>query len=378
MSEPSYRDRDPRCSRASSLLTADSRDKVAIRDPDKFCVSKSSPLPHPVPSLAGSCPASILPDEKTTDKEYDPASPISDIHLSPSPVHPSLPPHSSPVPNSSFLVCVVCGTTPSSTPLYGCELSHIVCSICRSVGGSLLSCPRCGSQDISHHLTIAGELLEAELEKNCLVFCPYKPEGCSTVARGQVMAQHKEQCLFRPVKCPKSMFSMSCTHIGPLCTLQQHGRDRHNLHQGVTELELGVISSKMFDKGRDKTCCDDPNNAKFQPLELTYQDSLFYCYFERVADRGLWFFFIRMFGNQEQASMFKANIMIGHSGLERGDKEVAGLRYSGAVAHYSMTREEIRGKGMVLAVADEVLRSCKVGNVLFRVWFQVEEQTYQG
>ena len=36
-----------------------------------------------------------------------------------------------------------------------------------------------------------------------------------------------------------------------------------------------------------------------------------------------------------------------------------------------MRREEIRGKGMVLAVADEVLRSCKVGNVLFRVWFQV-------
>ena len=36
-----------------------------------------------------------------------------------------------------------------------------------------------------------------------------------------------------------------------------------------------------------------------------------------------------------------------------------------------MRREEIRGKGMVLAVADEVLRSCKVGNVLFRVWFKV-------
>jgi len=322
--------------------------------------------------------AKILPD-----KDYDPESPISDINVSPSPVHHSpplisSPPILSPVPSSSFLVCVVCGTTPSAIPLYGCGLSHIVCSTCRTVGGSLLSCPRCGSQDISHHLTIAEELLEAELKNNCLMFCPYKVEGCSTVTRGQVMSQHKEQCLFRPVKCPKSMFSMSCTHIGPFCTIQQHGRDRHNLHQGVTVLQLGVISSKMFDKGPDKTCCDDPSNAKFQPLELTYQESLFYCYFERVADRRLWFFFIRMFGNQEQSSKFRANIMIGHSGLERGDVDLAGLRYSGGVACYGMRREEIRGKGMVLAVADEVLRSCKVGNVLFRVWFKVEEKADQG
>ena len=52
--------------------------------------------------------------------------------------------------------------------------------------------------------------------------------------------------------------------------------------------------------------------------------------------------------------------------------EKAGLRYSGPVAHYDMRRDEIRGKGMVLAVADEVLKSCKVDNVLFRVWFKVE------
>ena len=47
------------------------------------------------------------------------------------------------------------------------------------------------------------------------------------------------------------------------------------------------------------------------------------------------------------------------------------MKYSGAVANYDMRRDEIRGKGMVLAVADEVLRSCKVANVLFRVWFKV-------
>ena len=37
-------------------------------------------------------------------------------------------------------------------------------------------------------------------------------------------------------------------------------------------------------------------------------------YFEKVADRGLWFFF-RMFGNQEQADSFPASIVIGHSGM---------------------------------------------------------------
>ena len=98
---------------------------------------------------------------------------------------------------------------------------------------------------------------------------------------------------------------------------------------------------------------------------------MFYCYFERVAERGIWFFFLRMIGSQEQASRFRGSIVIGHAGLERGAMEQAGLRYSGPVAHYDMRREQIRGEGMVLTVADEVLRSCKVGNVLFRVWFKV-------
>ena len=46
-------------------------------------------------------------------------------------------------------------------------------------------------------------------------------------------------------------------------------------------------------------------------------------------------------------------------------------RYNGPIAHYEMRREEIRDKGYILAVPDEFLKSCKVGNVLFRVWFQV-------
>merc|ERR1719481_1111493 len=53
------------------------------------------------------------------EKEYDPESPVSDINFSPiSANRPAVDP--SPVP-ASFLACAVCGTTPSSTPLYGCS-----------------------------------------------------------------------------------------------------------------------------------------------------------------------------------------------------------------------------------------------------------------
>jgi len=279
---------------------------------------------------------------------------------------------SSPSPSASFLSCVVCGLTPPGPPLHGCDSGHLVCAACRDMGGALLSCPRCGSSNLNIRQTVAEELLMTELDRNRLVFCPYKSVGCNKITRSQLMQQHRDACLFRPVKCPKGMFSLSCTYIGPLCTIQQHGRDKHLLHQGVTTLQPGLISSKMFDKSPDRTCCDDKSNAKFQPLELTHNEDLFYCYFERVVDRRLWFFFIRMFGTEEQAKKFQGSIMIGHSALDRGDHASAGVRYLGPVANYKMRKEEIRNKGLVLAVPDEFLKSCKVGNVLFRVWFQVK------
>jgi len=80
-----------------------------------------------------------------------------------------------------------------------------------------------------------------------------------------------------------------------------------------------------------------------------------------------------MFGREEQSKMFNGSIMIGHSALERGEYGMAGLKYNGPIAHYEMRREEIRDKGYILAVPDEFLKSCKVGNVLFRVWFQVKD-----
>ena len=75
-----------------------------------------------------------------------------------------------------------------------------------------------------------------------------------------------------------------------------------------------------------RTCCDDKNNAKFQPLELCLGENLFYCYFERVVDRKLWFFFIRMFSGEKEAKKYEGTIIIGHSGLERNEYDMAGLR----------------------------------------------------
>ena len=42
------------------------------------------------------------------------------------------------------------------------------------------------------------------------------------------------------------------------------------------------------------------------------------------------------------------------------------MRYSGGVAHYAMSKDEVRHKGLVLSVADEVVLSFKKENVLFR------------
>ena len=42
------------------------------------------------------------------------------------------------------------------------------------MGGALLSCPRCGSSNLNIRQTVAEELLMTELDRNRLVFCPYK------------------------------------------------------------------------------------------------------------------------------------------------------------------------------------------------------------
>ena len=47
--------------------------------------------------------------------------------------------------------------------------------------------------------------------------------------------------------------SLSCSHTGPLYTIQQHARDQHNLHQGITTIQPGIIASKMFDTSANRS-----------------------------------------------------------------------------------------------------------------------------
>ena len=54
---------------------------------------------------------------------------------------------------------------------------------------------------------------------------------------------------------------------------------------------------------------------------------------------------------------------------------IAKFRFTGPVVHYRMGKREVKEKGLSLAVSDEYLKSCKVDNVLFRIWFQVTEQS---
>ena len=51
------------------------------------------------------------------------------------------------------------------------------------------------------------------------------------------------------------------------------------------------------------------------------------------------------------------------------------LRFSGPVAHYLMKKKDVKEQGLCLTVSDEYLKSCKVENVLFRIWFQAQEMT---
>ena len=74
--------------------------------------------------------------------------------------------------STSFLECVVCRLTPAQPPLHGCESSHIICSNCRAVGGSLLSCPQCGSSNLHHRWDVpsfslsGGNKLEIDILGN--------------------------------------------------------------------------------------------------------------------------------------------------------------------------------------------------------------------
>jgi len=273
--------------------------------------------------------------------------------------------------DSSFLCCVICRVTPRAPPLHGCCNGHHVCTTCLLKAGESPECPECGEKDLSCRLSVAESLLPAELEGGPRP-CPFKDSGCTALVTAGARARHATTCLFRPVRCPKAIFSSSCLYKGPYCTIQSHGRSQHSCEKGVINLEPGLITTKMFDKGLTESACDEPENARFVPVEMLCGDDVFYCYYERVAERRMWFFFIRHFGAKEAGQEWVATISLGKGGLARSAKERASHFYKGPAAPYSLGRREIYNKGLMLTIPDEVMRANKVKNILFRVWWKVE------
>ena len=142
-------------------------------------------------------------------------------------------------------------------------------------------------------------------------------------------------------------------------------------------------------QGVSESCCDDTESAKYQPLELVHGllhlhlrlhlhlhlllhlllhlhlhlhlpgDRIFYCYFERVAERRLWLFFVRNYGPEEvivtwpspgviftwlpghlttwpqSGSEWSTTIWVGGGCLARGDRHLASHVYRGKVGHLS-------------------------------------------
>ena len=128
----------------------------------------------------------------------------------------------------------------------------------------------------------------------------------------------------------------------------------------------------MVDKGLEESSCDDAINARFQPLEMVVEDHMFYCYYERVAGRRLWLFFVRHYGAEEPGVQWLVTIRVGGGGLRKEEHPRATYVWRGKVAPYKLGKEEIRGGGLVLGVADEVVKAGKVNNILFRLWVKVE------
>ena len=138
---------------------------------------------------------------------------------------------------------------PSAPPLYGCSNGHLVCNACRSTGGEVLhSCMTyllLKVKKVSSALTVEKRISLADSLLPSLCFLPScreapdpaltrysyhqrpsikptltKESGCTTLLGAGPRTRHAMTCLFRPVRCPKAIFSSSCLYKGPYCTIQ--------------------------------------------------------------------------------------------------------------------------------------------------------------
>lgn len=262
------------------------------------------------------------------------------------------------------LICGVCRSLPKRTPLLGCEKGHYICQGCRKMGGSLLSCAKCFSPNICYRLIPQeAQLFTKE--------CSFAVKGCRERLSEDIREEHEVDCDYRIVHCPKKLFSKSCTFVDSFINIRDHGRRDHDFNQGYTVLDEGCITSKMIDSKTHDNQNYVSESARFPPLELEYDQNLFYIYYERKHSRSIWFFFIRIYGSEEKASKYKCEIHLGPGNLEKNDICEAERVYRGKAVPYSLGREEIHGSGRCLTVDDATIKQFRKDNIIFRIWWRI-------
>ena len=128
--------------------------------------------------------------------------------------------------------------------------------------GESPECPECGEKDLSCRLSVAESLLPAELEggpRPCpfkviysdlksFRFSCWKDSGCTALISVGSRARHATTRLFRPVRCPKAIFSSSCLYKGPYCTIQVLFSDLVRLRKKLFFLEPREISAQLRER----------------------------------------------------------------------------------------------------------------------------------
>jgi len=330
-------------------LTPDQNQNLPLKHHIGSPAGKSSPLldcVEPAKKRCKNSPVAILtPNSKTEQSKGD-----TDVEI------------------SEFL-CTVCHTKPSYLPqLFGCKAGHFVCDRCRTAGGVLLSCPKCYDHDINVRLfDLEDKMYSSE--------CSFKVKGCKQKLSEDFREYHESECQYRLVHCPNKLFAKSCTFSDMFKNIKDHGRTAHALNKSVTKLDEGLITCKMM-HSKDGKSVETlyQERARFPPLEMEFDERLFYCYYERKHSRGLWFFFIRLYGSEMTAKQYDCEIHLGYGDSDKNDISTAVRISKVEPLPYSVIRERIEGSGDCMTVDDAAVKKLNSGMSLFRIWWKITKK----
>ena len=229
--------------------------------------------------------------------------------------------------NNNFILII-------SGPLQQCENGHMICNSCRP---KLKTCPICSAALNNLRCLIAEKLLE-ELPQKCC----YSKHGCTVELIKEERLRHEKICKHREVKCPEN----GCSCLVPMSTLVDHLR---LIHPGITwhpnkQLLLLKLTKERF----VLKPCD--SFIRTRPIYIIVEDKGFYSTMARDEKNGLWFFWVTMIGQKEEASRWVAEISI-------SNEPDAKLIFKRHVLPYGDPWKEVIEKGEdILVVPDIILK----------------------